>query len=219
MKKTSVARITLYVVLRRWSWLGVAAVGLLCTAAQADKGAAGVAPPRVVLIIRHAEKPDDPADVHLAKRGDERAAALPQLFIATPERPEPFATPDFLFATRQTDKSDRPVETVKPLSMQLKLPIDRAYRNRLPDDADGRKGVFDLADEILGNKKYSGRNVLICWHHGTIPELAGRLGATGYPRRWRDAVFDRVWQITYDEQGKTVFANRPQKLLPGDSVK
>jgi streptogramin lyase len=179
--------------------------------------------PRHVLIIRHAEKPDDPADIHLTRRGEERAQALPQLFVASPERPDPFPTPDFLFATRPTDKSVRPIETLTPLSMKLKLPIDRGYRNFLPADADvdkkvDRKGVVELADEIIGNKKYAGKTVLICWHHGTIPDLAGRLRATGYPKKWKDAVFDRVWQISYDERGAATFADRPQQL-PGDSPK
>ena len=34
-----------------------------------------------------------------------------------------------------------------------------------------------------------------------------------------DTVFDRVWQITYDDQGNATFRDRPQRLLPGDSEK
>lgn len=202
-----------------WPGLATAAVALFAGEPGDRQGVLKPALPRHVLIIRHAEKPDDPEDIHLTKRGEERARLLPQLFV----RPDPFPAPDFLFATRPTDKSDRPAETLAHLSMRLKLPIDRGYRNFLPDaDVDkreGRKGVFELADEILGNKKYAGKTVLICWHHGTIPDLAGRLKATGYPKRWKDAVFDRVWQISYDERGATTFADRPQRLLPGDSTK
>jgi hypothetical protein len=29
-------------------------------------------------------------------------------------------------------------------------------------------------------------------------------------------VFDRVWQITYDAEGKAAFIDLPQRLLPGD---
>src|SRR5262245_54693052 len=37
--------------------------------------------PHHVLIIRHAEKPDDKDDKHLTSRGAARAAALPSLFF------------------------------------------------------------------------------------------------------------------------------------------
>src|SRR5258708_32035858 len=160
------------------AWPGIATAVLVLFAGDPvePQGTLKPALPSHVLIIRHAEKPDDPADVHLTKRGDERARALQLLFVASPERPEPFPTPDILFATRPSDKSDRPVATLTPLSMKLKLPIDRGYRNLLPDadvdKKDSRKGVFELADEILGDKKYAGKTVLICWHHGTIPDLA-----------------------------------------------
>jgi broad specificity phosphatase PhoE len=207
-----------------WHGLTLAAVALFSGEPDNRPSVPKPGLPRHVLLIRHAEKPDDAADVHLTKRGEERARALSQLFAASRERPDPFPTPDFLFATRSTDKSDRPVETLTPLSMKLKLPIEHGYRNFLPGDAEidkkpGRKGVFELADEILGKKKHAGKTVLICWHHGTIPDLAGRLKATGYPKKWKDTVFDRVWHISYDERGTATFADRPQRLLPGDSLK
>ena len=42
---------------------------------------------------------------------------------------------------------------------------------------------------------------------------------TGYPKVWDGKVFDRVWQITYDEKGNTKCADLPQRLLPDDSKK
>jgi len=52
-----------------------------------------------------------------------------------------------------------------------------------------------------------------------MPELAKLLHATGYPVEVYGKVFDRVWQITYDDKGHTTFTDRPQRLLPGDSKK
>jgi hypothetical protein len=52
-----------------------------------------------------------------------------------------------------------------------------------------------------------------------IPKLAQDLRATDAPDSWKGSVFDRVWQITYDEQGKATIENRPQQLLSGDSDK
>jgi hypothetical protein len=167
--------------------------------------------PKQILIIRHAEKPPEEAkSVDLSSEGKERAAALPKLFEVSDKRPKPFATPDFIFATKNTKHSHRPLETVTPLAKKLKLTIDSDY-----PDADYAK----LADHIFQSSKYAGKTVLISWHHGMIPQLAEKLKVTDAPSSWKGSVFDRVWQITYDEQGKASFENLPQQLLPGDSEK
>ena len=167
--------------------------------------------PRQILIIRHAEKPPaDAMSTDLNAEGKERAEALHKLFEKSDKRPMPFDTPDFIFATRNSKKSHRPVETVTPLAKKLKLTINSEFTN-----ADEEK----LAEELFGNPKYAGKTILIAWHHGTTPALAGKLKATGYPESWKDEVFDRVWQITYDEKGKATYADRPQHLMPKDSEK
>ena len=164
-----------------------------------------------VLIIRHAEKPPDEAQsVHLSEQGEKRAKALPQLFEKSANRPDPFSTPDFIFATHNTEDSHRPVETVTPFAKKLGLPINDAFKNK-------EKGILDLSKEIFGHKRYQGKTVLICWHHGTIPDLAKALRATDVPDKWDHKAFDRVWQITYDQKGKTTFVDRPQLLLPDDA--
>ena len=53
--------------------------------------------PQHILIIRHAEKTGAADDVHLSTQGKERAFALPQLFVASKDRPDPFPTPHFKF--------------------------------------------------------------------------------------------------------------------------
>jgi hypothetical protein len=165
--------------------------------------------PRSILLIRHAEKPADVADANLSPAGKKRAEALPELFKTTADRPDPLPTPDFVFATKPTKHSNRPVETVAPLAQALKLEVNAGYAN---DD------YAALAEELYTNPKYEGKTVLICWHHGTLPEFAVMLGATGVPDRWKDAVFDRVWVVTFDEKGKAnPLARRAQALLPGDA--
>ena len=175
--------------------------------------------PRQILLIRHGEKVGTTEDLHLSEAGKERAKRLPLLFEKSEDRPEPLAVPDFIFSARDTKSSHRPRETVTPLATQLKLPIDDAYRNMVSPDNPKAKGAADLRDELFKNPKYAGKTILISWHHGTMPELAQTLRATDAPRKWRDAVFDRVWKITYDESGKATFANLPQRLMPGDSPK
>ena len=55
----------------------------------------------------------------------------PRLFEAAPDRPDPFPTPDFLFAACEHEDSRRPVETVTPVARKLKLAIDDRYDNKL----------------------------------------------------------------------------------------
>ena len=164
--------------------------------------------PKTILIIRHAEKPDDDADIHLSPAGKARADALPNLFKKSAARPDPFPAPDFIFASKASKHSNRPVETVTPLAKALKLGVNSAYAN---DD------YARAAEEVYRNPRYEGKTVLFCWHHGNIPELTTTLGATGVPGRWKDAVFDRVWEVTFGEKGQnTPLVKRPQALMPGD---
>lgn len=157
--------------------------------------------PSMVLIIRHAEKPDDATDENLSKRGFERANALATVI------PNDFVRPDFLFATRKSSHSNRPMETIEPLSKALRLTIVTSFK----DDE-----FAALAHELLTNPKYAGKIVLIAWHHGKIPQLAHALGATAAPDKWNGKEFDRVWEISYSNGGAT-WKNLPQKALPGDS--
>jgi hypothetical protein len=179
--------------------------------------------PQTILIIRHAEKTGDKDDIHLAKQGQERAEVLYQLFVKSKERPDPFPTPDFIFAASEHKDSQRPVETVTPLAKKLKLTINDHYDNKLPPkdakEKPKKDGMAELSKELFGESKYAGKTILISWRHSTLPELATTLKAEKVPEKWDDAVFDRVWQINYDDEGHATFRDRPQRLLPKDSEK
>jgi hypothetical protein len=166
--------------------------------------------PQRVLIIRHGEKSPDDKVVHLNAEGKERAEQLYLLFKASASRPDPLPTPDFIFAAKDSKHSHRSVETVTPLAKKLKLTVNSNYA-----DADYAK----LAQEILQNRRYAGKTILICWHHGMAPNLANQLRAVAAPGHWKGSVFDRVWQITYEMNGKTAFQDLPQHLLKSDSDK
>jgi broad specificity phosphatase PhoE len=187
--------------------LGLAASFLTCALLAAGAQEAKTYPAHV-LIIRHAEKPEgDSPD--LSPRGKERARALRNLFKKSESRPKKFPTPDFIFAAKDSKKSHRPRETVKPLAKRLELKVNDDYA-----DEDFAK----LAHELLHDPRYAGKTVLVSWHHGKIPELAAKLGADA-PKHWNDKVFDRVWRIDYDKSGKARFRDLPQQLLAGDSEK
>lgn len=185
--------------------------------------AGGKSLPKFILVIRHAEKPEKEAgDVHLSPAGKERAERLHHLFEKSDKRPDPFPVPEFIFATHNGENSHRPVETVTPLAHKLKLTINEDFHNTLNavvKKGKTAKGINNLRDDLFGAGKFAGKTVLICWHHGTIPELAHALKATQAPDKWKSEVFDRVWQISYNERGEAVFADRPQQLMPGDSAK
>ncbi len=193
--------------------------------------------PSQVLIVRHGEKLGDPSSdndggPHLSTPGSARATALPQLFapaqplygcalsagkgqsftgnyvaVQIPGAAPRFSTPDFLFATQASKSSNRPVETITPLSTALNLTYDDKH-------ADG--DYAKVASDILTNSKYTGKVVLVCWHHGNIPNLATALGVTN-PPDWPGSVFDRVWAISYSN-GAASLANEAQTLLYGDST-
>jgi hypothetical protein len=115
------------------------------------------------------------------------------------------------------------VETVTPLAKKLKLTISDRFDSKLPspDKTDDAKkpGAAELRDELFSTPKYYGKTILVSWRHSTLPELAKTLKADKVPAKWEDKVFDRVWQITYDDQGNATFRDRPQRLLPGDAEK
>ena len=195
--------------------------------------------PSQIFIIRHGEKlgdpkKDDDGGRHLSVPGSARAADLPSLFfppagqfscglrlkneefhghyhhVPIKSKPARFATPNFIFATARSKHSKRPVETVTPLATALDLPINDGF-----DDNDAE--IKKMANAILTEHAFAGKIVLVCWHHGKIPDLAKALGVKR-PPKWDGKVFDRVWQITYPK-GKASLEDLPQMLLYGDSKK
>ena len=211
--------------------------------------------PSLVVIIRHGEKPGNPANddkggMNLSILGSARAAALPSLFTPNPVTtpvttlmqpscgvaqgqsaqftgtysssgltvgPPLLPVPNFLFATKQSSNSNRPYETIVPLSQALPgapISIDNSYSD---------KHYADLAAEILTTNpaKYANQVVLICWHHGKIPELAEAFKVPKPEMKnydpWPATVFDIIFQITWTN-GQAALAIGYQKLLFGDSA-
>jgi len=176
-------------------------------AVSADDEAAKA--PAVVFIIRHGEKPMG-KDPNLSPVGYKRAELIPTLFLPQPgsSKLPRLPRPDALFATAPSKNSDRPIETITPLSQSLHLRINEDFSD---DDA------APLAKEVLSGK-YAGKVILICWHHGQIPNIARALGVSDAPRKWDDDVFDQIWMLEWID-GKVQFTTLPQELLSGDSKK
>jgi hypothetical protein len=171
-----------------------------------------------IMLIRHAEKPNGIDDgvsptgkqgsQHLSPRGWQRAGALAVLF-AHPSSTmvhQPLAKPDYLFAVK--DGSRRSMQTIKPLSDKLGLPIRPGMKGReaeLAEEAAALNGV-----------------VLIAWQRERIPLIAARLLAGSpderqCPKFWPPDCFDMVWVFDlHPATGTYAFTQVPQQLLSGD---
>jgi broad specificity phosphatase PhoE len=114
------------------------------------------AKPSLVIVMRHAEKPDDPADRDLSAAGDARAQELATYI------PKTFGDLDFIYAAAISKHSARPFETVKPLSMKTGIPINSTIADN---------DYAFLAHDLLTTKAFDCKRILICWHHGNIPSL------------------------------------------------
>jgi hypothetical protein len=171
---------------------------------------AALCQPAQIILIRHAEKPEDTNAVHLSKEGEKRAKEL-VAFIKTDPELTKFGLPVALYATHPTRHGHgvRTAETITPLAKELHLSVQEPY---LSEDYQG------LAKSVLSNPRYTGKCVLICWNHTEIPQLAAALGVRPEPPKWRENVFDRVLLITY-EGGKAILKNLPQVLESSKSKK
>jgi hypothetical protein len=166
-----------------------------------------LAEPAEVVIIRHAEKPDEGNELSLA--GRERAAALLPYFFGNPAVLE-FGRPMAIYAQAQkhATSSLRSIQTVQPLADALHLKINDAFE---------RDDYKKMVAEIKRETKYDGHTVLICWEHKVIPEIAKEFAADDAPKKWRDDAFDRTWVLTLKSGHRYKFNDLPQKLMFGDS--
>ncbi|MFT3986838.1 flagellar basal body-associated protein FliL [Aestuariivirga sp.] len=168
---------------------------LIVSALASPLQAAANGPPManaVVLIIRHADKPEDGSQ--LSPDGERRAEAYVQYF-------NPFkaagdsVTPDMLIATADSGNSERPRLTLEPLSKAIGVSINTEFANHQEKD---------LAAYLF--QAQHGRVILIAWHHGRIPQLIAALGGDPFrffpDGRWPDDVYDKVIVLRFDAAGQ-----------------
>jgi hypothetical protein len=157
----------------------------------------------VILIIRHAEKPDKGHGLSAA--GEARARAYVNYFEHFAINGQPLRL-DHLFATADSSSSHRPVLTIEPTAKALGLAIDSRFNDNQ---------FSELAHEI--QSRPNGTNILICWHHGEIPQLLRALGADPkklLPKgKWPDDEFDWLIELRYDQNGRLLQSNRISENL------
>ncbi|KAI3338380.1 hypothetical protein F4824DRAFT_499228 [Ustulina deusta] len=152
-----------------------------------------------VYLIRHGEKPDDDG-IGLSARGEQRAQCLRTVFGAasqynigyilaqTPKDSEFFrsAIPQLCVPRQTHGKRERPYLTVKPLADDLGLTVDTSC------DRDDEECVRDAVDDYDGEG-----NVLICWEHDQLNNIAEELGASDVGN-YADESYDLIWTQPYD---------------------
>ncbi len=145
--------------------------------------------PRTILLLRHAEKPDDPKSPDLAEAGAARAERL-ALYI-----PATFGRPDFVFAAAVAKDSVRSYLTMRPLCDAIGVALDASFKG---------KKYLDLATKLLSDNAYAESLVVVCWSHNELPKLADALHARqgDYPDPWDDAVFNLILQLDYGKGGE-----------------
>jgi hypothetical protein len=173
--------------------------------------AAWASPDRVI-IIRHAEKPEDKKDDtgSLSPVGVERAKKLVDYFEKTLANKYGVPVAIYTFKSKQDGKKFRGVETVTPLATSLKVEVDSSFK-------EGEEK--DLVKFISKAGHYEGKTVLICWEHHLMHEILKQFGMKHAPDV-PDAAFDRTWVVDLDKNGDFAdFHDLPQHLMPGDSAK
>jgi hypothetical protein len=167
-----------------------------------------MARPVQVILIRHAEKPEDESNPHLSKVGEERARALVSC-LTTNSQLLIHDLPVVLVAAQPTKRGRglRAFETLTPLAKHLRLDINTPFR---------AEDYAALASEVLNHPDYDGKVVVICWVHNYLSQLTSALGVKPRPPSWKESVYDRIWVIRY-RNGKAAFSVCRQGILPGDS--
>ena len=168
-----------------------------------------------ILLVRHGEKPADPCvpdkkgdDPNLSPLGEARAQKyityFQTYFAQTVDKSyQTQIKLDYLFAAADSGSSARPVETLSPLAAATGLP----FCTKIADAS-----YPDLVS-CLQTQTYVGKNILVCWHHGEIMQLANLLLTAGgqqgptltpantWPGTWLCCVFGWVLQIRYNGSG------------------
>ena len=147
-----------------------------------------------IFIVRHAEKPEHGEG--LSPEGEKRAQFYVDYFKGLKVEGKPLKL-DHLFAAADSKNSERSRLTLTPLSRALNLPLDLRFETE-----DAKK----LAEEL--QSKDHGKSILICWHHGDIPDLMKKLGekpAKLLPGgEWPDDVFDWLIVLRFDADGDVI---------------
>ncbi len=163
---------------------------------------AGAQPARII-VIRHAEKTENPDDPHLSVEGQVRAERLVR-WLAQGKVLGTNGPPAALFAPSPGRRgySVRCLETLQPTARKLGVPVHALYRQT----------DYDLqAQHLLRDKSLRGKNVVVCWPHEYLPHLAAALGISPPPPKWKSEDFESAYVITFPK-GRATLEKTKERL-------
>ena len=196
-----------------------------------------MAAPSKIMVIRHAEKPDDDDEgvnvegqvdaESVIVQGWQRAGALVPFFAPTngPLQNANLAVPNVIYASgpvsstddtadkkkkKKGSKSERPLETITPLAQRLDIVPNTSF-------------VEGEEKEMVASALAQSGVVLISWQHDEICKIANYIVASappaGLPSKWPRDRFDVVWVFTPPATSSDPwgFVQVPQQLLSGDT--
>jgi phosphohistidine phosphatase SixA len=131
-----------------------------------------------VVIIRHAERASFfDTDSPLSRKGLRRADGL--AYLLDRFNPETLVVSNLV----------RTQQTLRPLSEHMHRPlVIWDYRQ-----------TASLASYLKAT--YSGKTVLVCWHHDHMGEFARALGVEGSVPDWSMFTFNKIWIVTLPGNG------------------
>ena len=154
-------------------------------------------PARIVYFIRHGEKPTQ--GIGLNAQGIQRSKWLRKLF-----GPHSGYEVKYMIAQRPkaNGKRRRPLDTLRPLADELGLTVDTDCERD------------DFEEFVAKIKSYKGEgNILVCWEHKRLTDLALALGVHNPPTYPKDR-FDIIW--TCEEPYRTI--SESKQMCPGLDV-
>jgi hypothetical protein len=178
----------------RLAVLGLLMGAVLCAEAQ----------PARIIVIRHAEKPaNDEVDPHLSPDGQVRAQRLVRWLtqgavLGTNGTPAAF----YAVSPGRGRQSVRCRETIEPTAAKLGQRVQTPYK----------AGDYEvLARDLRHSQALRGKNVVVCWVHDFLPQLAAALGVNPPPSKWKSEDFESAYVITFPN-GKAALEKTKQRL-------
>lgn len=146
-----------------------------------------------VFLIRHGEKIDDD-HTGLSERGEERADCITGLFSQGAMKVDAIITQDY----KSNGKRIRPYDTVMGLAAKLGVTVDHHC---------DRDDTECAANTIAKAAKDGAKQVLVCWEHDALSDIAAAIGVQGitYP----DDRFDLVYEIRNGQLHATLSEDCP----------
>lgn len=163
-------------------------------------------PKRVLIVLRHGEKPSSKSDHTLNAAGRERAEELADLFTSGRYRDLGLWMPDRLIASKGNTPSMRPLQTLQPLQRDTGLPLQSRYD-------------FETQELEVGRWLAQRLDVtMVCGEHSALVNVCRAFGVITpkLPKAWDSKRFDMFWVFTSDDGKNWKFRQVPQMLMPGD---